>query len=587
MASAGPGFLALRDRAHALLLSRGAVDEATLLAHVYGGPAPAALRATLAAPLADDPRLQRGPDGTWTLRGPAPTSDGFTALALVVSGPTLGRGRIVRLSARRMQHGAMLERFEVTLNPGKRVPRYVAARLGLEPAALDDLPPFADVLDDLVRFLGERPILAQDARLTWAFVEAEARRAGRVLAGPPLVDANDLATRRLALDTKPTLALVAAHLGIGSLEIGRSDEEARVLGLVGSHLLDTAGAATTPAWPSAGGSAPLRRGQTSRALPDEPGVYVMRDQQHTPLYVGKARRLRSRLADYVHRPLGPTRRLEGLLAAVDAVDATTCATDLEALVLEDRQIRRWLPRFNTVRRQRPPRLWIRLPAWPPPTGRKRERAAPRLELSAGPAAADGAFVGPFRNEAAAERARLLARELFDLDRLRRTDRAAYARCLPLAWAFLNGDSSRAEDAARGRSTRLLRAVLGFDLRAHLLPADPRGARYAVVRPGPAGIEGFVLERGVLRAWTVLDHDDTARFAQELLAQGEPKTAAEDVDVVLRWFGAQRPPARLVCLPDEPQAAADAIEGAASGLLLLAGEAGPAGPEDPLDALVDP
>ena len=93
--------------------------------------------------------------------------------------------------------------------------------------------------------------------------------------------------------------------------------------------------------------------------------------------------------------------------------------------------------------------------------------------------------------------------------------------------------------------------------------------------------------GSVRGAWVLDHDDTARFARELLAQGEPKTAAEDVDVVLRWFGAQRPPARLICLPDEPQAAADAIEDAASGLLLLAGEARPAGLEDPLDALVDP
>jgi hypothetical protein len=175
--------------------------------------------------------------------------------------------------------------------------------------------------------------------------------------------------------------------------------------------------------------------------------------------------------------------------------------------------------------------------------------------------------------------------VFDLDRLRRTDRAAYARRLPLAWAFLNGESSCAEDAARGRSTRLLRAVLGFDVRADVLPADPRVARYAVVRPGPNGIEGFLLDRGVLRAWTVLEHGDTTRFAHELLAPGEPKTAAEDVDVVLRWFGVQRPPARLVCLPDEPQAAADAIEDATSGL--LAGEARPAGLEHPLDALVDP
>ena len=56
-------------------------------------------------------------------------------------------------------------------------------------------------------------------------------------------------------------------------------------------------------------------------------------------------------------------------------------------------------------------------------------------------------------------------------------------------------------------------------------------------------------------------------------------------MVLHWLGAQRPPARLVCLPSETAAAADAIEDAV--LHLLAGEARPAGLEHPLDTLVDP
>ena len=36
--------------------------------------------------------------------------------------------------------------------------------------------------------------------------------------------------------------------------------------------------------------------------------------------------------------------------------------------------------------------------------------------------------------------------------------------------------------------------------------------------------------------------------------------------MLRWLGAQRPPAQLVWIPDDPLLAADAIEDAASALL---------------------
>jgi DNA polymerase III epsilon subunit-like protein len=559
-------FLALRDRAYAFLARAGRVTEEALLAHVYGGLPPPALRAQLAAPLIDDPRIQRRADGRWGLVGkpaPDPVSLAFTSLALLATGPNPERGRLVHVTALHVRDGNTVERFSATVHPGKSVPRYVAQRLGLDTALLDDLPPFGTIADDLVRFLDARPIVAQDARLTWSFLESEARRGGQVLAEPLLVDANEFAMRVLNFKGKPSLALVAAQLGISTLRIPRPEEEARILGLVVTRLLSLATEQGITPFETVHASTPgaLQRGETARVLPDEPGVYVLRDTEHTALYVGKARRLRSRLTAYVHRPLGATRRLEGLVGAVDAVDPLVCGTDLEALVLEDREIRRLQPRYNTARQQRAPRVWIRLP--PPPE--RVQLAARRLELSLGPLAADGAFVGPFRNETLADKARLLARSAFDLDAMRRGDRSRYEEQLALAWAFLNGDSDRAEEHARSKSTQLLRSVLEFDVTAVLLPADPRCARYAVLRPAASGIEGLLIDRGIFLNSSVLADDDVTRFAAALLADVEPRTTPDDVDVVLRWFGAQRPPARLVHLPDDTQAATDAIQDAALGL----------------------
>ncbi len=583
----GVGFrpLALRDRAYAFLASGEPTTEEALLAHVYGGSLPATLYARLAEPLLGDPRLERRADGTWAVIDgrPRPGTNGlgdlaFTALALVASGPSPGRGRVVQISALHMQNGSIVERFSSTLNPGARVPRYVADRIGLAPEVLDDLPPFAFMLDDLVRFLDARPVVAQDVRLTWAFLEAEARRLGQALAELVLIDANEIATQLLELPGKPTLALVAAHLGIGMHRLPRPDEEARVLGLVTTRILSIAanqgflriGLEAALEARASSGRAALRKGETVQALSDAPGVYVLRDVDETALYVGKARRLRSRMAAYVHRPLGATRRLEGLVSAVHSVDSTVCATDLEALILEDREIRRLQPRFNTVRQQRTPRLWIRLPPTPETRPGKPEKLVPpRLELSLGPTAksADGEFVGPFRNESLAAHARLLARRVFALDTLRRDSPATYAAQLIHAWLFLNGETDSAVAYARRGPATLLRMVLDFDLQAALLPADPRVARYAVLRPAPTGIEGFLIDRGVLRSWVPPRLDEKpSQLASELLADASPRTKSEDVDVVLRWFGAQRPPACLVHLPEDPVAAAEAIEDAASGLL---------------------
>ena len=87
---------------------------------------------------------------------------GFTALAIVASGPTPRRARLVGLVALHVDAGEVAERFAITLNPGVRVPRYALVRLGLELEALETCPPLPTSLDDLVRFLGNRAVLAQD-----------------------------------------------------------------------------------------------------------------------------------------------------------------------------------------------------------------------------------------------------------------------------------------------------------------------------------------------------------------------------------------------------------------------------------------
>jgi DNA polymerase III epsilon subunit-like protein len=584
MATQGSPFLALRDRAVALVTSMHPIDEADLLRHVYGGQLPASLQAQLLAPLLEEPRLRRLDDGRWTVAEvPAQHQPlaglAFTTLALTTTGPDPKRARIVRMAALHVQDGEVVERFSATVNPGVRVPGYVAQRAGIETAVLNEQPAIASVFDEFERFISGRPLCAQEARLVWAFVCAEARRLARTLPDAVLLDVNELAAVLLDVHGKPTAGLVARHLGIGFTRLEAADEEARVLSLIVPQLLRAAAERGLAEIGALGHedpvASPLRHGKTARALPEEPGIYVMRDASQSALYVGKARRLNSRVAAYVHRPLGATRRLEGLADAVQAVDTETCQTDLEALVLEERAIRDLQPRFNTVRQQRAPRLWIRLP--PQPVDGK--RAPARLEVAAGPEIGDGEYVGPFRNEAAAQHARMLARQVFELDVLRTSDRLRYVNNLPRAWAFLCGSLDDALALARAHHARaVLRGdlqaarqwehrlieVRDYDLAALRLPADPRHTRFAVVRPGPKGIELVVLDRAVLVGFTVLD-DNLASAAADVLCHPAPRTTSEDTHVVLHWLGAQRPPAHLLLLPDDPLAAGDLISDAAMAL----------------------
>lgn len=86
--------------------------------------------------------------------------------------------------------------------------------------------------------------------------------------------------------------------------------------------------------------------QQVRALPERPGVYVMRDARGDVIYIGKARRLRDRVRSY----FGSSRSLEpkvyALAAQVRTIDHVVTRTEAEALHLEATLVKRHQPVHN-------------------------------------------------------------------------------------------------------------------------------------------------------------------------------------------------------------------------------------------------
>jgi|SRR5581483_5735026 len=84
-----------------------------------------------------------------------------------------------------------------------------------------------------------------------------------------------------------------------------------------------------------------------RALPQKPGVYLMRDSQGAALYVGKAINLRRRLASYrVANPDRMAARHLRLLRHVVRIDFEECEDEQAALAVEARLLQSLRPKFN-------------------------------------------------------------------------------------------------------------------------------------------------------------------------------------------------------------------------------------------------
>jgi len=81
-------------------------------------------------------------------------------------------------------------------------------------------------------------------------------------------------------------------------------------------------------------------------IPDSPGVYKFRDEHRRVIYVGKAKSLRQRLANYFQDLANLHPRTRSMVTTAASVEWTVVSTEVEALQLEYSWIKEFDPRFN-------------------------------------------------------------------------------------------------------------------------------------------------------------------------------------------------------------------------------------------------
>ena len=81
-----------------------------------------------------------------------------------------------------------------------------------------------------------------------------------------------------------------------------------------------------------------------KKFPDLPGIYIIRDKNSRPLYIGKASSLKRRVLSYFQRP--QETRIEQMLSQVAKIDTQKTDSVIEALFLENDLIKKYKPKYN-------------------------------------------------------------------------------------------------------------------------------------------------------------------------------------------------------------------------------------------------
>jgi len=138
-------------------------------------------------------------------------------------------------------------------------------------------------------------------------------------------------------------------------------------------------------------------------LPESPGVYLWKDGDGTVLYVGKAKRLRSRVKSYFANDHLESPKTRGLVRNVRDLETIVVPTEAHALILEANLIKEYKPRFNIALRDDKSYPYIKVTV---------QEAFPRVFVTRRLANDGARFFGPYTDVGAMRRALNVVKRIF-------------------------------------------------------------------------------------------------------------------------------------------------------------------------------
>lgn len=322
----------------------------------------------------------------------------FVVVDLETTGGKPVDAGITEIGAVKVRGGEVIGEYQTFANPGIPIPPFIAALTGITDRMLAGAPSVTAAVAGFWEFARGAVLVAHNAPYDMSFLRGACDKADLPWPAPRVVDTARIARRALSRDDVRNCKLetLARYFRASTPPCHRALDDAQAtvsvlhglierVGPLGVHCLEDLlafGGRTTP------------HQRTKRhlgdAIPEAPGVYIFRDAQGHPLYVGTSRNLRIRVRSYFTAS-EQRRRMSEMVGLADRVDPIVCATDTEARVRELRLIAEHRPPYNRRSRHPERQVWVALTREP----------HPRLVTVSAVRESHLATIGPFSGRGAA------------------------------------------------------------------------------------------------------------------------------------------------------------------------------------------
>ena len=156
-------------------------------------------------------------------------ADEIVCFDIETTGLKVRREAITEIGAVVLKNGEITERFQIFVNPNRRLTPEIIGLTGITDAMLADAPQLKDALTAFLQFVNGRPLAAHNAEFDISFIREGCRKVGLEF-DPTYVDSLILAQNLLPELHKYKLDIVAEHLDLPAFNHHRASDDAAMVG---------------------------------------------------------------------------------------------------------------------------------------------------------------------------------------------------------------------------------------------------------------------------------------------------------------------------------------------------------------------
>ena len=282
----------------------------------------------------------------------------FAVVDIETTGGNAKTGKITEIAIVITDGESIIEEYESLVDPDQFIPPFITNLTGITNQMVEDAPDFGQIAEKVSQLLSDKIFVAHNVNFDYSFIKKQLEESGYPISKKKMCTVR---YSRKMVPGNPSYSLgnICSYFGIKNLDAHRAMSDTKATVQLLHELLRLDYNDFYKSYLKDGKEVNLPSGLSLKSfnrLPEKPGVYYMKDDVGKIIYIGKAKKIKSRVGQHFS---GKTSKKEAAFhMLVNSVEFELLGSELLALLFEDSEIRKHWPTYNKAQKSTPTRFHI-------------------------------------------------------------------------------------------------------------------------------------------------------------------------------------------------------------------------------------